>query len=55
MTMFFPSWVYYSSLIFFLGAEFTQVYPTQYAETESELYDEQNGFHGALEGWNAHP
>jgi membrane protein len=23
-------WVYYSSLIFFLGAEFTQVYATQY-------------------------
>jgi membrane protein len=23
-------WVYYSSLIFFLGAEFTQVYVTQY-------------------------
>jgi membrane protein len=23
-------WVYYSSLIFFLGAEFTQTYATQY-------------------------
>jgi membrane protein len=23
-------WVYYSSLIFFFGAEFTQVYATQY-------------------------